>query len=236
MVGIGEPRAECATRCTRFSVCGNAISAISQLNGGDDQPSTENCKLRTANWETRTKSRAIISCATKMCHTKASWRRQGQHVARTRCRVGPVPKCLRLCRQKEWKFVWNVGGDTENGWLAASAAALQHLPATLVRNERINAAFKIYDIYSARQSEPMSPLPFANTMESVEWVWVGVQFAFCILHSAFRIWHLAQRTVSREPKWQSRRWPSQWVVPRWVIVFCGSWFCLHKEPLNFHLV
>jgi len=37
-------------------------------------------------------------------------------------------------------------GNTENG-----LAALQLLPAILVRNERINAAFKIYDIYSARQ-------------------------------------------------------------------------------------
>jgi len=114
--------------------------------------------------------------------------------------VGPVPKCLRLCRQKEWKFVWNVGGDTENGWLAASAAALQHLPATLVRNERINAAFKIYDIYSARQSEPMSPLPFANTMESVEWVWVGVGgCAVCVLHFALCISNLAFGSKNREP-------------------------------------
>jgi len=106
----------------------------------------EKRELRTEDQEPRAKKRGIISCAAKMCHTKASWRRQGQHVARTRC-SGPSAKVPAVMQENTTKKIQHKNaGNTENG-----LAALQLLPATLVRNERINAAFKIYDIYSARQ-------------------------------------------------------------------------------------
>jgi len=78
-----------------------------------------------------------------LCHLL--WR-QGQHVARTRC-SGPSAKVPAVMQENTTKKIQQKNaGNTENG-----LAALQLLPATLVRNERINAAFKIYDIYSARQ-------------------------------------------------------------------------------------